>query len=499
MKSALMIALLIPACSFGQAGARFLPAEDCALCHTRIPRAGASWQGTQDWVGAYPLWRASMMAHSATDPYWRQKVAFETSRAPERRAVIEDTCLRCHAPADQYPKRAGSAPLALAEVGDLGRDGVTCTVCHQIEPANLGKASSFTAGFQISNGNRIFGPYPEPFTMPMLHHTGYTAVEGKHVRESALCGTCHTVITRPPGGKDDFVEQGPFLEWLASDQARAGRSCQSCHMPKLEGPQHIAHRPPGGPFPPTSPRPDYAQHFFAGGNALIPAMLAESGAERRAALLGAADRARHQLQGALSVELKQRRQGGRLAVEVLVKNLTGHKLPTGFPSRRMWLHLRATDKKGQLIFESGAYDSATGMLSAGESAQPHYAVISESRQTQIFESEALDSTGAPTLSLLAAARQGKDNRILPAGFQLERLRFAGLPAYEIGPAGVSADRGFKPGSALTTYLFPAPAEARVEVEVLFQSIKPSHHLPGLPIPQKLKAPLQIAIAKSDAQ
>ena len=107
-----------------------------------------------------------MMAHSSADPYWRAKVAFEKALAPERRAAIEDTCLRCHAPGDQYPKRAGGGQLALADVGEMGRDGVTCTVCHQIEPTNLGKEASFTAGFQLGTKNQIHGPYPEPFTMP---------------------------------------------------------------------------------------------------------------------------------------------------------------------------------------------------------------------------------------------------------------------------------------------------------------------------------------------
>ena len=49
MRPLLMAALLVPACAYAQTGVRFLPAEDCALCHTKIPRAGASWQGKQEW------------------------------------------------------------------------------------------------------------------------------------------------------------------------------------------------------------------------------------------------------------------------------------------------------------------------------------------------------------------------------------------------------------------------------------------------------------------
>ncbi len=54
--------------------------------------------------------------------------------------------------------------LAITEVSGLGREGVTCTVCHQTESAEIGKSSSFTGSFAIGTKDRIYGPYPEPFT-----------------------------------------------------------------------------------------------------------------------------------------------------------------------------------------------------------------------------------------------------------------------------------------------------------------------------------------------
>ena len=42
-----------------------------------------------------------------------------------------------------------------------------------------------------------------------------------HIRDSALCGTCHTLYTtaRRSGGKEigAFPEQMPYQEWLHSD------------------------------------------------------------------------------------------------------------------------------------------------------------------------------------------------------------------------------------------------------------------------------------------
>lgn len=470
----LLLAALLGLALYGQERARFLPASDCALCHTRIPKPGGAWQDAAGWIGPANLWKNSMMAHSARDPYWRAKVAFETALAPAEKAEIEDTCLRCHAPADQYPKRAAGGRLALAELTDLGRDGVTCTICHQITPDALGKPASFTGSFTLGTNDRIFGPYPEPFSMPMRMHTGFTATEGRHVRESALCGTCHTVITQPRGGKAPFVEQAPFLEWLASGYPAQGATCQHCHMPALDAPQYIAHRPPGGPFPPTSPRSPAGQHVFAGANTLVPAALGNT---------EMAERARQQLGRALRLEVRARREGGDALVQVEVTNLTGHKLPTAYPSRRLWLQLRAANSAGRVVFESGAWDSGTGELRGDDSPV-------------VFAAEAASVAGRPTVSLLQAAVYLRDTRIPPAGFRVERLQQAGLGGFDIAPTGVPEGLELRPGAATANYRIPAVGPLTFTVEALFQSIQPAHRLPAFPIPAQLAGPVTLATAQA---
>jgi len=47
----------------------------------------------------------------------------------------------------------------------------------------------------------------------------------------------------------------------------------------------------------------------------------------------------------------------RLQVQVLVENLTGHKMPTAYPSRRAWLHVTVRDANDNKVFESGALHS----------------------------------------------------------------------------------------------------------------------------------------------
>src|SRR5690348_14606139 len=44
---------------------------------------------------------------------------------------------------------------------------------------------------------------------------------------------------------------------------------------------------------------------------------------------------------------------GCLQVDLSVENLSGHKLPTAYPSRRAWLHVIVRDRNDRVVFESG--------------------------------------------------------------------------------------------------------------------------------------------------
>ena len=438
----------------------------CSLCHSKIA-AGA------ENVAPYALWRGSMKANSARDPYWRAKVREETSVNASAAVWIEDKCLRCHAPAQQYPYRTAKAGMRLSDLNELGEDGVTCTLCHQIKPDDLGKPASFTAGFRIGEDDRIFGPHASPFAMPMLHHTGYRPTQSAHVLDSALCGSCHTVITPTldRNGKviGEFVEQAPYLEWLASDFAREGQTCQTCHMPQLETASYIAHMPPGGPFPPTRPRQPFGRHIFAGANVRGAEMLSELLPESAAGFTAASARSTDMLSHSLELRAKTSwARPGVLEIAVEVENLSGHKLPTAYPSRRLWLHVTALDGAGRTVFESGGWDRATGELLT-RSDQPHYPRITSPDQVMVYEAEHADTTGRQTTSLLRAARYGKDNRILPRGFKSGDTRIA--------PVGTAPDPDFVPGRDRVVYEIASTSgrvPKTVVVEALYQTIKPGH-------------------------
>jgi hypothetical protein len=178
------------------------------------------------------------------------------------------------------------------------------------------------------------------------------------------------------------------------------------------------------------------------------------------------------LKGALQARARAERRAGQVLLSVTIDNLTGHKLPTGFPSRRLWIHVRATDLAEKVVFESGSWDADTGELTVGTEFQPHYAAIETVDEVMIYEAEYYDVSGRPTLSLARAASYRKDNRILPRGFDENRASPLGFAPGFLGPAGVKDDADFQPGS--DTILYRLPSATAVTVEVLFQTIKPAH-------------------------
>lgn len=473
----------------GQQPSRFADAEVCATCHWNLAApAGARETGTPDSVAPFALWKGSMMGHSARDPYHRARVRFEVKTTPAAQAIIEDACLRCHAPMQQYELRLAETRMKLDDLSPFGEGGVGCTVCHQISPRGLAARESFEGGFEIGDTRQIFGPHANPFANPMIVWSGYGPAEGRHVLESAMCGACHTVITPvlDAQGKvhGEFVEQAPYLEWLSSDAAANGQSCQSCHVPVVKDaagrplPQYIAHQPNGRNFfPPTSPRQPFGLHWFAGGNVPMLGLLAEVFPAESGALEATRAETQRVLSSAMDLRAEARREEDRLEIRIQAINRTGHKLPTAFPSRRIWLHVTVSDASGAKVFESGSWDRTSGeILWIGE-FEPHRDRISSPSEVMIWETESEDINGAPVVSLLRSARFRKDNRILPAGFDAEKIRPAGIEPEAIAPAGVGEDEDFRPGSDTVTYRLqagPSGGPFTVEVEALYQSVKPAH-------------------------
>ena len=127
----------------------FAKSSDCALCHSYSNAASAMRDGKNRNIAPFDLWSGSMMANSAVDPYWKAAVSAEVAATPSQKPHIEEVCSRCHAPM-AAPISTSPQGQVLAFLRDdhakaaLSKDGVSCTVCHQISSENLGTDASFT-------------------------------------------------------------------------------------------------------------------------------------------------------------------------------------------------------------------------------------------------------------------------------------------------------------------------------------------------------------------
>lgn len=482
----------------------FVTAPICADCHSNAPGSNAMRDEASRPIAPFDLWRSSMMASSARDPLWRAMMSAEIAATPSRKADIEAKCFSCHGP---MAKRAGledgQLPSLEMVYTDTDRsqillDGVSCTVCHQITSEDFGEEVGYSGNFVLNDAKDIYGPHSNPFGMPMSRFTGYTPVYAQHMTESALCGTCHTLFTNTldPDGTptgDHFAEQTPYLEWrnsIFNDELPSPRleaaSCQDCHVPttSVDGVgirTEIARF--GGHISPRSP---FGRHVYVGGNTLVPAILRDNAAELQPNALAAEldatiSAAREQLQErSATIELVgASRDGDRVRIRLRLLNLAGHKLPTGFPSRRAWVRVQVVDEEGQTVFTSGA-TNATGQLvdsrgevlaseGAGGPIQPHRDLINRDDQVLILEDVMADVNGNPTFTLLRAATHLKDNRLLTKGWNPNHP-----DAEHTGVHGAaSEDESFVDGADIVTYEFVAPAvdgPYRIQASFLYQTL-----------------------------
>ncbi|TWU31349.1 multiheme c-type cytochrome [Novipirellula artificiosorum] len=488
----------------------FLDSKNCAVCHSNSNWAVAMRDAKRRPVAPYDLWQSSMMANSSRDPFWRAVLSAEVAATPSMKGVIEEKCTRCHTPmAAPTPESPDGKVLAYLTNQDqrsqLGLDGVSCTVCHQIADQNLGTDASFTGHFEINQERKIFGPHADPFTMPMQHHVGYTPTHSNHVLKSGLCATCHTVMThsvdadgRPTAG--EFHEQTPYLEWRNSvfndevdPPSNEAKSCQACHMPTtdVDGEPiatRIAHNPGGRDFPFLGQRTPFGRHAFLGGNTLMKRILRDNAKEL--GVIAPAEAFDQSIQTTLQflqnesaeIEIKTVSvEGNQLRVPVVVRNRSGHKLPTAYPSRRVWVELVVTDVNGQTVFSSGQTNSDGELVDAdgnvliseqaGGPVNEHHSVVNQSDQVQVYETIMGDADGKPTFTLLRGATYVKDNRLLPRGWD---------PDHADGPAtrpyGIGEDRDFVGGSDSLIYEIPipSPGEYTVKATLMFQVITPRH-------------------------
>jgi hypothetical protein len=485
IKSIPVIALiLVSAATVGaQVPNLFVTSESCMACHNGL--VTASGEDVSIGVG----WRGSMMANAARDPYWHAAVRRETLVHPTASAAIQNECSACHMPMDRFQANAEGrqgevfSHLPLSHGDNFATDGVSCSVCHQIGADGLGERSSFTAGFDLDTttpeGERhVFGPYDVDAgrTSLMRSASRFVPTKGQHVQSSELCATCHTLFTHTLDAAGEvigeFPEQVPYLEWKHSAYADV-TSCQSCHMPVVEGEMVISSVL-------GVPREAVSRHVFRGGNILMPRILNAHRQELAVTALPqelqttAQQSAKNLQTAAASVSLVNTAISNQtLRTEVVITNLAGHKLPSAYPSRRTWIHFTVWDASGKIVFESGNFNQ-DGSVSGNDNDarrtryEPHHDTIDHPEQVQIYEAIMGEPDGSVTTVLLSAITYLKDNRLLPEGFD----KATADEAVAVH-GGAEADDDFVGGRDRVGYVVDvsgAEGPFIVDVELMYQPI-----------------------------
>jgi len=414
----------------------FLTSSNCMSCHeavqlySQMPNMVVTEKKKDGAASLINLsthseWRHSTMGLSGRDPVFFAQLESERAMHPELADQIDNKCLSCHAVMGQRQWQHDKGvdlpfthKMAMAEPGSehakygaLARDGVSCVVCHQMQPEGMGDPETYSGKFKFpAKPTGVFGPYEKVATLPMENALGLKPQQGKHLSDSKLCASCHVVIVPvlDVGKKysvDEFKkladanklphavhEQTTYLEWKNSSysteipgQERTQKSCQECHMPRTYKNEKLKFKVANiedDTFPIVDHRAadeqlrmevrdTYSRHSLHGINVFTTEMFRQNawplGVSLKNNLFPSA-KAKPGFDVAIDSQLEMareqtarlellnvRREAGRLKAQVQVTNLTGHKFPSGVNFRRAFIEFKvqAGDKT---LWASGLTD-----------------------------------------------------------------------------------------------------------------------------------------------
>jgi hypothetical protein len=459
------------------------PDVNCVTCHGNYNTAVEPWS----------QWKGSMMAQAMRDPLFLACLTVAEQDAPS----VGDVCIKCHTPGGWLEGRSVDTSGGL--VTEKDREGVQCDFCHRMtdpiyqvgvspieDVAVLDSLAAVPPGY--ANGGFVTDPDPAkrgPYADAQASHA---FLESAFHRSANLCGTCHDVSnpvfdydgapgryvpnafdTPHPDGdvRNMFPVERTFSEWTQTDYANGGvfapqfagnkpggivSTCQDCHMRDVTG---AGCNEPGAPT-----RTDLALHDMTGGNTFVPDIIPVffPGEVDVAQLQAGKARATTMLQMAASMALAAGQTGPNPTVTVTVTNETAHKLPSGYPEgRRIWLNVRGYDETDALVYESGAYNTATGELTHDADAKIYEIKIGVSERLAPI----VGLPAAPSFHFVLNDTVYTDNRIPPRGFNN-----ANFTAIQSPPVGYS----YPDGQYWDETTYALPTETRfVEVALYYQT------------------------------
>lgn len=459
------------------------PNDVCRSCHGDYDTEIEHWHN----------WFGSMMGQTMRDPLMIATMKIAEQEAP----ASGDLCLRCHTPGGWQEGRSFDTSGGM--VTEKDRYGVQCDFCHRSVDPHYDVATSPGADYYVlqnldeipldsANGQFVTDPDPVkrgPYADADSDHQFY---QSDFTLSSNLCGTCHDVSNpafvagdapgkyevdvlgqeHPDGDRRNmFPVERTFSEWEASEFAALGvylpqfagakpdgivSTCQDCHMSDATG---------VGSNQPSSPsRLDLGVHDFTGGNHFTPDIIETfyPGETDPVALQDGKTRAMAMLTMAATLDISSGAENGHPEVNVRITNETGHKLPSGYPEgRRMWLNVKAYDAANVLVYESGAYDADTGVLSHDEDAKIYQ--IKPGISTRLGDLVGVQA--GPSFHFVLNDTVYSDNRIPPRGFTN-----AAFTAIQSPPV----DYEYEDGAYWDDTEYELPTSARsVEVTLYYQS------------------------------
>ncbi len=354
------------------------PAQTCVQCHS-------GYEGA-----TFEAWQGTMMANAVVDPLFLAALTVAEQDVPDS----GEFCLRCHTPNAWLEGRCLPGDGSALTSTDLA-SGVSCDACHRMTEVGEGPYIG-NARYTYDDDSSKRGLLASGLA---THSVTYDPLQAS----SDLCGVCHEV-SNP--ALNDFPIELTWTEWSQSAFAREGVECQDCHMKVVRG---LASNVNG------APERDTHVHRFVGGNAWIPEVLASTAEDpdRANALLDAAAAARELHHEAASITFDTMGlvvPGATVELTVSVANLTGHKLPSGYPEgRRAWLEVTIDDAAGNRVLHSGSYDRDA-------------AELDKDAQVRIYQA-LLGTDGIQSYHMVRQDQLLEDTRIPPRGFRPSATTF----------------------------------------------------------------------------
>lgn len=309
-------------------------------------------------LSPYGEWRSSPMGLAGRDPIFFAQLESEGAFHPQYAQTAQLVCLQCHGIMGQRQfnlehdcdftgqpflrKFLDPASYATdfdppARFAALSRDGISCQACHrytmtrkvcdglgldqalctalentappdpaqnrcvqkqrQFETTGLkGFAETFVGNYPTMAPDRVIGPFPDPKRKPMEHALGLAPEHSELMKQSEVCGSCHTIYLPVFNDQGQCVkrtyEQTTYPEWVFSAYRTSGygspegagadpQSCQDCHMAnhydgtkitsKIASIEEVSNFPQMAHTLPAEeldlqPRQDYARHTLVGLN-----------------------------------------------------------------------------------------------------------------------------------------------------------------------------------------------------------------------------------------